>query len=143
MYLLGPTAPAFGIFLGFKKWQSPNDTAQQNEHRKAIGTKPETCLCWETGPGLGKGDVCSAGVTEKKHIEETSQKLLVLKCHNPGRARLLGKNLAEAAISKDGIFPASDCWILIFILLFHPSQAYFVSSQLLPPQTRPGRRGRE
>lgn len=123
MYLLGPTAPAFSIFLGFKKWQCPNDTAQQNEHRKAIGTKPETCLYWETGPGLGKGDVCSAGVTEKKHIEETSQKLLVLKCHNPGRARLLGKNLAEAAISKDGIFPASD----FFFFLIFPAGSSFLS----------------
>lgn len=93
--------------------------------------------------GLGKGDACRAGVTEEKHIEGTSQMLLVLKCHNPGRARLLGKNLAEAAISKDGIFPASDCWILIFILIFHPSQAYLFSSQLLPPQTCPGRRGRK
>lgn len=59
--------------------------------------------------GLGKGSACSARVTEEEHIEETSQMLLVLKCHNPGRARLLGKNLAEAAISKDGIFPASHC----------------------------------
>lgn len=54
--------------------------------------------------GLGKGDACTAGVTEEKHIEEPSQMLLVLKCHNPGRARLLGKNLEEAAISKDGLF---------------------------------------
>lgn len=31
----------------------------------------------------------------------------------PGRARLLRKHLAEAEISKDGIFSAPDCWILI------------------------------
>lgn len=78
-------------------------------------------LCWETGRGLGKGDFCSAGVTEEKHTEETSHKL---KCHYPGRARLLGKNLAKAAISKDGIFPASDCWILFlsfFLALARPT----------------------
>lgn len=84
--------------------------------------------------GLGKDDVCSAGVLEEKHIEETSKMLSMLKCHNPGRTRLLRKNLAKAAISKDRIFPASDCWILVFILLFHPSHTYFVSSQLLPLQ---------
>lgn len=90
--------------------------------------------------GLGRVMCCC---DRRLVIGETSQKLLVLKCHNPGRARLLGKNLAEAAISKDGIFLASDCGILNFICLFHPSQAYIISSQLLPPQTRQGRRGRE
>lgn len=49
---------------------------------------------------LGKGDVCSAGVTEEKHIEETSQMLLMLKCHNPGRARLLGKNSRSSKLQR-------------------------------------------
>lgn len=57
------------------------------------------------GRGSGKDDVCSAGVIEEKHTEETSQMLLMLNCHSPGRAKLLRKTLAEAAISKRWDFP--------------------------------------
>lgn len=46
-YLAVPTIPAFGVSLEFNGCQSQNDTVQQNENRKAILTKPETCLCWK------------------------------------------------------------------------------------------------
>lgn len=43
---------------------SPGRLLDQNQKHVCSG---------KTGLGLGKGHVCSAGVTEEKHIEETSQ----------------------------------------------------------------------
>jgi len=57
--------------------------------------------------------------------------LTVPNCSGPGTARLLRKHLAEAAISKNGIFSAPDCWILVS----NPSQTGSVSSLRLPLNT--------
>lgn len=54
-----------------------------------------------------------ADVRGEKHAEETSQMLTVPNCSGLGRARLLRKHLAEAAISKARLFSALDCCILI------------------------------
>lgn len=122
MYLPVPAVPAHGTSPELNRGQSQNDTAQQNENRKAIVTKPETCLCWKNRKEIqggrcllfcGSGRQHMARVPEEQHAEEASQIVTVPNCSGPGRARLLRKHLAEAAISKDGIFSALDCCMLI------------------------------